>query len=315
MADELRVGTRGSRLATRQAQMVVDALAAPSGSPAAELVVIETLGDRLGSASFARIGEKGVFTRELESALREGRVDMAVHSLKDLPTEDARGLALAAVLEREDPREALVSRGRRRLAELPRGARVGTCSLRRRAQLLALRPELSVVELRGNVPTRVARVERGDLDAALLARAGLIRLGLEHCIAEVLGIQTMLPAPGQGAIAIQCRADDARVAGRLTALDHRPTRLATAAERAFLQALDGGCQTPIAALASWDGERLSLRGLVADADARESLRGEEAGEARDEAEARRIGARLAESLLARGAGRLVAAARSAAGAA
>ena len=309
----LRVGTRGSRLALRQAELVGAGLRAAGEAAAVETVVIETLGDRVTGTPLARIGDKGLFTRELETALRDGRIDAAVHSLKDLPTEDPPGLRIAAVLEREDPREALVSRDGRRLADLPAGARVGTCSLRRRAQLAALRRDLSIVDLRGNVPTRIGRVESGDLDAAILARAGIVRLGLDDRISEILDAEKILPAPGQGAIAVQCR-DDA-TAARFAALDHRPTRLATAAERAFLAALDGGCQTPIAALATFDGSRLAISGLVSDLEGREALRNDDSDSVADEEAARRLGERLARRLLERGAARLVAEARAALGAA
>ena len=298
----LRVGTRASRLALWQTQTVIDALCARRPELLVDRVPISTIGDRITDVPLPRIGDKGVFTRELEEGLREGTIDLAVHSLKDLPTEQPRGLALGAVLERADPRDALVAASPTALALLPPGSRVGTSSLRRRAQLLAARPDLDVRDLRGNVPTRVDTVLRGDLDAAVLAMAGLERLDLAVHVREVLSPRVMLPAPGQGAIAVQVRADDTSALALLATLDHAPTRLATAAERALLGHLEGGCQVPVGALAaiSTDGE-MTLDALVASLDGRRAVRRSASARVRSEDDALAFGRGLGEQLLAAGA--------------
>jgi hydroxymethylbilane synthase len=308
--EPLRVGTRGSRLALWQADHVAARLEASHAGLRVERVIVRTLGDRRPEASLAEIGERGVFTREIEDALRKGSIDLAVHSLKDLPTRIAEGLELGAVLEREDPRDAFLSPVAPRLAALPEGARIGTSSLRRRAQLLALRADLKVLDLRGNVPTRLEKLERGECDAIVLARAGLLRLGLEGRIAEVFEPETLLPAVGQGAIGVQVRAGEPRVAGLVAALDHGPTRLATAAERALLARLEGGCQVPVAALGTLAGRHLTLRGLVADVEGREVVRDSEAREVGGEAEARALGEALGERLLRQGAAPILARVRA-----
>lgn len=297
----LRLGTRGSRLALRQADLVTAKLTSAWPGLSVERVVLSTAGDRIPDTALSRIGDKGLFTRELEDALREGRIDLAVHSLKDLPTAMPDGLALGAVTEREDPRDALCSASGASLRGLPRGARLGTSSLRRRAQALAARPDLQIVELRGNVPTRLSKLEAGLCDAVILAHAGLLRLGLEGRVSELLDPSLMLPAVGQGALGVQIRAGDDRVAPIVAPLDHRPTRLSTAAERALLARLEGGCQVPVGALGSWAGERLTLRALVADLDGSGVVRGELLERVTSEDEARRLGDLLARHLLAEGA--------------
>jgi hydroxymethylbilane synthase len=307
----LRVGTRGSRLALWQTDHVAARLEAQNPGLRVERVVLKTVGDRVLDQALSRIGDKGLFTRELEEALRSGAADIAVHSLKDLPTADAPGLMLGAVLEREDPRDALIGPPGLRFAALPRGSRLGTSSLRRRAQLLALRPDFVVLDLRGNVPTRVEKVLRGDYAAAVLAYAGVKRLGLEAHVCEVLEPDALLPAVGQGAIAVQRRRDDDRVAALIAGLDHRPTRLATAAERALLARLEGGCQVPIGALAELRGEELELRGLIAALDGVRRASGRVAGPARDEAAAAALGVRLAERLLGEGGDAILASLREA----
>ncbi|HKC10469.1 MAG TPA: hydroxymethylbilane synthase [Vicinamibacteria bacterium] len=308
--ETLRVGTRGSQLALWQADHVVARLRAGHPGLGVERVVVRTLGDKRPEAALAAIGGRGIFTREIEDALRKGSIDVAVHSLKDLPTGIAEGLELGAVLPREDPRDALVSRVAQSLPALPPGARIGTSSLRRRAQLLALRADLKVLDLRGNVPTRIQKLERGECDAIVLARAGLLRLGLEGRIAEVFEPEALLPAVGQGAIAAQIRAGEPGVAGLLAALDHEPTRLATAAERALLARLEGGCQVPVAALGTLAGRHLTLRALVADVDGREVVRDSEARDVGGEAEARALGEALAERLLEQGAAPILARVRA-----
>lgn len=285
----VRIGTRSSELALRQARQVATALDALGVS--SELVTYTTIGDRILDRPLSAIGEKGLFTAELETDLLSGRTDCAVHSLKDLPTADPTGLSLVALLEREDPRDALVtgpSTSARSLTELPAGARVGTSSLRRRAQLRALRPDLEVCELRGNVGTRLRKIDAGEVDAALLAAAGLRRLGLADRIVALLDPPDWLSAPGQGAIAVQARTNDARMTSVLRALDHPATRVAVTAERALLAALEGGCQVPIGAAMLSDGSSQPvLHGVIAAVDGSAVVRGHIAVDTNDPAAAGR----------------------------
>ncbi len=299
---KLIVGTRGSRLAHRQTEGVVAALQERCPDCRFELHVIRTTGDRRRDDPLAAIGGEGVFTKELESALLARRIDIAVHSLKDLPTTVSEGLAIAAVTRRDDSRDALVTRGKMRLAELPPGARVGTGSPRRSVQLRLLRPDLEVVAIRGNVDTRLAKVEAGEAEAVVVAAAALARLGWLERATEILPTDVMLPAPGQGALAVEMRSDDAGAREVALSIDDRDSRLATAAERAFLRGLGGGCRVPIAALAVVEGDELRLRGLVADAEGRRVLRAELTGSASD---AEAMGIRLAEELLSQGAAALL----------
>ena len=300
----LRIATRSSELALRQARLVADALGA-RGTPST-LVTFRTTGDRNTEKPLGAIGAKGLFTHELETALLRRRVDCCVHSLKDLPTEMPAGLAIAAVLEREDPRDVLVVNdaiAAEAIADLPRGSRVGTSSLRRRAQLRHARPDLEVAELRGNVPTRLRKVDDGQVHAAILAAAGLHRLGVHQRIDAYLAPPEWLPAPGQGAIAVQVRADDAAVRALITPLDHAPTSCATRAERAFLAALEGGCQVPIGALAMEQEGALVLHGMLSDVAGRRVLRG---STVIDRADPERAGARLAAELRRQGADEILA---------
>lgn len=270
----VRIGTRASELAIRQARLVEKALL--SNGIASELVTFKTTGDKKLDQPLTEIGAKGLFTRELEVALSKKKIDCAVHSLKDLPSESPEDLEIVAQLEREDPRDVLVvnrQTGAENLDDLPAGSRVGTSSLRRRAQLLALRPDLEVVELRGNVPTRLSKVESGRVHAAILAAAGLIRLEVERRITMFLEPPDWLPAAGQGAIAIQIRSEDGRMRALMSPLDHAPTSIATRAERAFLTALEGGCQVPIGALVSDIGGQPTLYGMLADLTGRHVVRG------------------------------------------
>jgi len=263
--EPVRIATRGSELALRQARMVQLELSARG--VASELKTFSTVGDKKLDVPLASIGGKGLFTQELEEALAKGSVDCCVHSLKDLPTEAPDGLPVLAVLEREDPRDALVlntNLSAETLHEIPRGSRIGTSSLRRRAQLLSLRPDLEVVELRGNVPTRVRKVEDGQVHAAILAAAGLHRLGAKQSIAMYLDAPEWLPAAGQGAIAVQGRALDEELGDVLRSLNHEPTAIAVNTERAFLAALEGGCQVPIGALAVEGADGWTLHGFLAD---------------------------------------------------
>ena len=274
MSAPLRIGTRSSELALRQARIVQAALL--ERGIESELVTYRTLGDKRLDEPLSTIGAKGLFTKELEVDLRKGKTDLAVHSLKDLPTDSPPGLIVAAVLEREDPRDVLVlNRGimGQSLDDLPRGSRVGTSSLRRRAQLLATRADLEVAELRGNVPTRLKKVDEGRVHAAILAAAGLHRLGAHQHITCYLDAPAWLPAAGQGAIAIQVRDDDDRVGPVARSLNDLPTMLAVRAERAFLQALEGGCQVPIGALAVPTDHGALLHGMIADVSGSRVVRG------------------------------------------
>jgi hydroxymethylbilane synthase len=266
----LRLGTRGSPLARHQAALAAAALRAAvpdlHAGDAVEIVVIRTTGDRVRDRPLAEIGGKGLFCKEIEAALLAGEIDVAVHSVKDLPTWLPDGLVLGAVLRRGDPRDALIAREGTSIAALPQGARVGSASLRRRAQLLARRPDLQIGLLRGNVETRLAKVRAGEVDATLLGLAGLQRLGLEGAASTILEPEELLPAVGQGAIGLQCRQSDERLRALLAPVDHGPSSVCISAERAMLDALDGSCHTPIAGLAPLAGGMLHLRGLVARAD-------------------------------------------------
>ena len=302
----IRIGTRSSELALRQARMLEVAL--ETAGVTCEIVTFKTVGDKKLNEPLSGIGAKGLFTHELEVALEKGKVDCCVHSLKDLPTESPDGLEVVAQLEREDPRDVLVVNSVTQadsLAAVPAGSRVGTSSLRRRAQLLAARPDLDVVELRGNVPTRLKKVDTGQVHAAILAAAGLIRLDARNRITAWLEPPGWLPAAGQGAIAIQARTDDEDILALLRPLNHEPTSIATRAERAFLAALDGGCQVPIGALVSND---MMLHGFVSDLRGRNVVRGSRAV---DVAAPERSGELLAADLRSRGAGSLLIELRSA----
>ena len=261
----LRLGTRGSPLALVQARAVRTYLAAALGEneEAIEIVRIRTTGDAIQDRPLSEMGGKGLFTKEIEEAMLDGRIDFAVHSSKDMPTVSQPGLTLAACLEREDPRDVFISRKAKGFADLPQGAMLGTASLRRQAIAKRLRPDLQVVPLRGNVETRLKKLDAGDVDATLLALAGLRRLGLTQHATAVLSIDEFLPAVGQGAIGIEARADDARTLDALSRINHRQTFDALACERAFLAELDGSCKTPIAGHAEIEGEALRFRGLIA----------------------------------------------------
>ncbi|MGB6351643.1 MAG: hydroxymethylbilane synthase [Pseudolabrys sp.] len=261
----LRIGTRGSPLALVQARMVRSRLAAAIGADeeAIELVVIRTTGDIIQDRPLAEEGGKGLFTKEIEEALLDGRVDLAVHSAKDMPTILPDGLILAACLEREDPRDVFISREASALTNLPQGARLGTGSLRRQAIAMRARPDLQVVPLRGNVETRLRKLEAGEVDATLLALAGLKRLGLDKHATHIMSADEFLPAVGQGAVGIEVRASDRRVREYLTRIDHAETSIAVACERAFLAALDGSCKTPIAGHATVSGDAVHFHGLIA----------------------------------------------------
>jgi len=299
----LRLGTRRSALALAQSTTVADAVR--RRGHVVEMVEVVTEGDR-STTAIATMGGTGVFVTELRRQLLDGAIDLAVHSLKDLPTQPADGLVVAAMPQREDPRDALVSRGDVTLAELPSGSRVGTGSPRRTAQLLALGLGLEVVAIRGNVDTRLRRVAEGDLDAVIVAAAGLARLGRLDAAAEVLDPGQMLPAPGQGALAIECRADDDAVRELLAALDEPVTRASTTAERTLLARLEAGCTAPVGALADVavgdDGDEIYLRAVVASTDGSAAIRLSATGPFTDP---EGLGRRLAEDLLDAGAAGLI----------
>jgi hydroxymethylbilane synthase len=299
-APRLRIGTRGSRLALAQTELVRRALAGARPELAArralEVVTIRTTGDRVTDRPLAELGGKGLFCKEIEAALLARRIDLAVHSTKDLPTWLPDGLIIGAVLEREDPRDVLIARPPATIADLPNAAVIGTASVRRKAQLLAQRSDLRVVSFRGNVDSRLRKLAAGEVDATLLALAGLRRLGIEDTGMVVLAPEEMLPAVGQGAIGIECRASDAAVLALLAAIDHPASSACVRAERALLAALDGSCHTPIAGHAEIAAGRLHLRALVARPDGSECLRAERAGPPRD---AERLGQDAGAELRAR----------------
>lgn len=293
----LVIATRGSKLALAQARWVAGRLAALRPGLEVELKVIKTKGDKITDVPLAAVGGKGLFVKEIEEALLAGRAQLAVHSMKDVPAELPPGLVIAGVSPREDVRDVLVSRRWGSLEELPPGARVGTSSLRRRAQLLARRPDLEVVPLRGNVETRLRKLDEQGLDAVILAAAGLARLGLEQVATQYLPVETLLPAVGQGALGLECREDDAATRELVAALADPAAAAAVEAERAFLGRLEGGCQVPIAAHAVLEGDRLWLRGLVADLEGRRLVRAQ--GRA-PRAEAAALGRQVAEEVLESG---------------
>lgn len=290
----LVIASRGSQLALWQARWVQQKLG-DLGHPG-RIEIIRTTGDRITDVPLAQVGGKGLFTKEIEEALLEGRADLAVHSLKDLPTQLPAGLVLAATPEREDPRDAIVGQ---RLADLPPGARLGTSSLRRAAQLRKLRPDLAIESIRGNLDTRLRKLAAGRYDAIVLAAAGLKRLGWEDRIAEILSPEIVCPAVGQGALAIETAQGREQPCARL---DHPPTRAAVTAERALLDALGGGCQVPIGAYATVAAGRLSLEAVVVSPDGAALVRRQSAGPAADAAQ---IGRQLGEELLAAGADRIL----------
>ncbi|HEV2299315.1 MAG TPA: hydroxymethylbilane synthase [Candidatus Acidoferrales bacterium] len=304
----LRIGSRGSKLALWQAEHIKDRLARECGIEA-EIVIIKTSGDRFQSAAVAQVsdqaGGKGIFIKEIEDALLEGYVDIAVHSMKDVPTETPRGLCFPAVTKREDPRDCLVSRGGESLARLPRGARVGTSSLRRQSQLRHFRPDLHAADLRGNVDTRIRKLETGEFDAILVAKVGLDRLGLSAKITEIISPEVILPAVGQGALAIEARESDAEIRNTLGSLDDAETRLAVTAERALLAELEGGCQVPLGAWARNEDGSLRLDACVLSADGAECIRRSASEVSKRLQGAEDLGRRVARELLDAGADRLL----------
>ncbi len=308
----LRIGTRGSALALWQAHHVEALIERQPGAPAVELVRIRTEGDARTDVPLWQVGGRAFFTKEIDKALLVNEIDIAVHSLKDLSTVLESGIELAAALTREDPRDAVISRSGAGLKDLPRGARVGTSSLRRRAFIARARPDIELLELRGNVPTRIERLQKGDYDAIILAAAGLRRLGLDKHICELLPLEEFPPAVSQGAIGVCVRAGDAEAGRWLQKLDDRASRLATTAERALLRRLEGGCQVPLGAIGTLagGGETLRLYAAVCALDGSRMLRAT-SEIAATPANAVTLGQRLAEELLSQGAAQLIANERTA----
>lgn len=299
---KIRIGTRGSPLALWQSNWIKSRLQALHDGLEAEIVAIKTSGDKIQDVALAKIGGKGLFVKEIEEALLRREIDIAVHSMKDVPIKLPAGLAIAAIAERENPLDALISRDGKKLSELPDGARVGTGSLRRVTQLLNHRPDLEIVPLRGNIETRIKKLTTERLDAIVLAAAGLRRMGWGDMIVETIDPRILLPAMGQGAIGIEARQYDVAVLELIVGLDHEETHIALDAERAFLKVLGGGCQVPIGAYAALDGENLTLKALVGSLDGRQIFRAEKTGLSRD---ARNIGESLGKELLGQGAGKIL----------
>lgn len=299
------IASRGSQLALWQSNWVKSNLERLNAGLSVEIKIIKTKGDLIVDQALPVLGAagKGLFTKELEEEMLDGRADLAVHSLKDLPTDLPNGLGIGAISEREDVRDALVAReGIMSFAELPRGAVVGTSSLRRQSQILSARPDLKIVPIRGNVDTRLRKLDEKQFDAIILAAAGLHRLDRGHRITQYFSESFLLPAVGQGALGIETRSEDERINTIVKRLDHSPTRIACEAERAFLTGLGGGCLVPIAALARAGEGEVTINGLVAKADGSQVVRGKESGPARTAAE---VGARLADKLLGQGARELL----------
>lgn len=294
---KLRLGTRGSNLALWQAKHVAK-LIYELTSVEVEIVVIKTKGDKILDVALSKIGDKGLFTKEIENQLLLGEIDIAVHSMKDLPSEITPGLTIGAVLERENPQDILIAKDNLTINDLPSGSTIGTSSLRRIAQIKALRPDINTVDIRGNVETRIRRMEEIDLDGIILAYAGVKRLELDKYISEVIDKDKILPAVGQGAIAIEVRENDSKTMDIINHINHTPTALATTAERAFLRKLEGGCQVPIAAFAEVDNNQLYLQGLVASLDGNEVYKSSIVG---DGSQAKELGISLAQELIDKGA--------------
>ncbi|NOY54007.1 MAG: hydroxymethylbilane synthase [Deltaproteobacteria bacterium] len=298
---EVRIGTRGSQLALWQANWIKSTLEARHPDLVVSLVKIKTTGDKILDVPLAQVGGKGLFVKEIEEAMLDGRIDLAVHSMKDVPTDLPGPLHLPVIAEREDPRDALLSHGKV-FDDLPQGAKIGTSSLRRQAQLLHRRPDMEMISLRGNLDTRIRKLDTEGLDAVILAAAGIRRMGWAEKITQILPTEISLPAIGQGAVGIECRREDPRINDLIAFIRHDDTFDAVVAERAFLKKLEGGCQVPIAAYAEVDGKNLKLRGLVGSVDGKELIEDKIDGLRTDGA---RLGTELGERVLAAGAGRIL----------
>ena len=298
----LKIGTRGSKLAMTQSLWVKEKIEAKHPQVRVELVKIKTTGDKILDSPLSKVGGKGLFVKEIEEALLEKRVDLAVHSMKDVPAELPDALMLSTFPEREDPRDALISLDNRTLDQLPPGAKVGTSSLRRGAQLLHIRPDLKLLSLRGNVDTRLRKLTFGELSAIILATAGLKRLGLEDRITQVISCEKVLPAVGQGALGLEVRRGDTQTMGLIDFMNHEPTEITVRTERAFLEKLEGGCQVPIAGFATLDRETVHFTGMVAELDGSRLIRDEISG---NKNQAEELGVTLAGKLLKDGAAEIL----------
>lgn len=298
MADTITIGTRGSNLALWQANWVKSEIEKNTSGIKVDVKIIKTKGDKILDVPLAKVGGKGLFVKEIEKALLEGDIDLAVHSMKDMPAEIPVGLTIGAVPDRENPLDVFISTNHVALKDLPKGAVVGTSSLRRASQLKHARPDLEIKTLRGNIETRLRKLDEGQYDAIVLAAAGVLRMEYQDRITEYLDRETLLPAVGQGALCIEIREDDARIGPVVSALNHDDTRSVVTGERAFLHHLEGSCQVPVAAYGEVQGESYTLTGLVADLDGSRVIKNTLSGPISDSA---RLGVELAESLLARGA--------------
>ena len=298
----IKIGTRGSQLALYQANWVKTALMDAHPGLCVDIVIIKTKGDKILDVPLAKVGGKGLFVKEIEEALLNGSVDVAVHSMKDMPSEIPEGLDIGAVPVREIPNDVFLSSGGIALPDLPKGATIGTSSLRRSAQLRALRPDLNIVALRGNIDTRIKKLKDGQMDAIILAAAGIKRLNIDIEITEFIAPDRMLPAVGQGALCIETRANDPQVCPLVSTLDDYKTRVAVLAERAFLHRLEGGCQVPIGAYGELIGDEIHLTGLVAELDGSRAIKDMVKGPAKDH---KKLGITLAERLLSMGAGEIL----------
>jgi hydroxymethylbilane synthase len=301
-AETVVIGTRGSKLALWQANWVKTSILRLHPDYSVELSVIKTKGDKILDVPLAKVGGKGLFVKEIEEALLDGRIDIAVHSMKDMPADIPAGLTIGAIPEREEPRDVLITRNGQALKDLPAGAKIGTSSLRRSAQLLHARPDLKIASLRGNLDTRLRKLESESLDAIVLAAAGVLRMGLADRISEVLDASVMLPAVGQGALCIEIRKDDPLLSPLIAQIDDSDTRQVVIGERSFLKRLEGGCQVPIAGHGRLGNNVYTLTGLVCDVDGSRRIRASLTGPA-DQSE--KIGVELAETLLSKGAGEIL----------
>jgi hydroxymethylbilane synthase len=299
MQTSIRIGTRGSKLALWQAEWVKKALSKAHPDLTIKLVIIKTKGDKILDVPLAKVGGKGLFVKEIEEALTDHRIDLAVHSMKDMPAEIPTDLMIGAVPLREAPQDILISRSEQKLIDMPEGALVGTSSLRRAAQLRHIRPDITIADLRGNLDTRLKKLDQGKYDAIVLAAAGIKRLGFERRISQIIDTDTMLPAVGQGALCIEIRDKNPRIESIVGILNHRPTYIAITAERAFLHHLEGGCQVPIAAHALIKENHVSITGLVAAIDGSILIKETHIGKIED---ATNVGITLAQKLLDQGAG-------------
>ena len=302
MARDVIIGTRDSALAMWQTEWVIENLKRLKPEHSFRIISMKTQGDKILDVALAKIGDKGLFTKELEVAMLSGEIDMAVHSMKDLPTALPEGLMIGAICERADPKDVVISKNGLKLEQMPTGARIGTSSLRRCAQLLSYRPDLKLEPLRGNLNTRMAKLERENLDAIILAAAGVERLGWGDRISERLSTDISLPAVGQGSIGIEIRDNDKEIFDVVKILNHFPSQVSITAERALLKRLEGGCQIPIGALGTVEGDQLTLIGLVASLDGKEVIRGSISGPVN---EAAALGEKLAEQLVEQGADRIL----------